>query len=419
MARDGVPVSPEIAALVMRQVSGERFNVRAECARVGCSTTTFYKYLALVQAHGVEGFYPRSRRPHSSPTRVAAEVEELILKARKELDGEGWYAGADSIRFQLEAWRDAIAGTDVGDGRLRCGLLDPVTWPPGVRVPARATINRVLDRRGQLLAVPRRRPHAANRRFEAKLPNTRWQMDGFEVLLTDGPGVSVLEILDDCSRYEIALCAVPSENSADVWATVQAAVATYGLPAQFLTDNGRGFSGTRQGWTSPLTEALNALGVRHITSSIRHPQTCGKDERAHQTVRHWLDRRPPFATLDLLNEALVTYRTLNNHDRRRAHLNGMTPAQRYQLGPLDSPDGRNTSPATIATRTVAPNGTINFNHTGIGIGRRYAGATVTVIRQEQRIVVIDDHHLIAEFSLTRGRRYQSANKHAKKVSAKS
>ena len=85
----------------------------------------------------------------------------------------------------------------------------------------------------------------------------------------------------------------------------------------------------------------------------------------------------------------------------------------------DSPDGSNTPPATIATRTVAPNGTINFNNTGIGIGRRYAGATVTVIRQEQRIVVIDDHHLIAEFSLTRGRRYQSANKPANKVSAKS
>lgn len=419
MARDGVPVSPEIAALVMRQVSGVRFNVRAECARVRCSTTTFYKYLERVEAEGVEGFYPLSRRPKTSPNAIGFEAEELILKARKELDGEGWYAGADSIRFQLEAWRDGLAGTEVGDGRLRCGLLDPVIWPLGLVVPARATINRVLDRHGQLLAVPKRRPRAANRRFEAKLPNTRWQIDGFDVWLSHGPCVCVLQIIDDCSRFDIAVRAVRSENAADVWATVQAAVTTYGLPAEVLSDNGTGFSGARRGWVSPLTEALSALGVRHITSSIGHPQTCGKDERAHQTVRYWLDRHPSFDTLDLLNEGLETYRTMNNHDRRRTHLDGMTPAQRYQLGPLDSPDGTHVPPATITTKTVGTNGTITFNQTSFGLGRRYAGATVTVIRQDQRLAVIDDHHLIAEFTVIRGRRYQSANKHAKQVSAKS
>lgn len=412
-------MSPEIAALVMRQVAGERFNVRAECAQVGCSRTMFYKYLAQVRAEGVEGFYPRSRRPKTSPVAVGVAVEELILRARKELDGQGWYAGADSIRFQLEAWRDGLAGTDIGDGRLRCGLLGPAPWPRGVLVPARATINRVLERRGQLLAVPKRRPRAANRRFEAQLPNTRWQIDGFEVTLTHGPCVRVLQIIDDCSRFDLALRAVPSENAADVWATVQAAIARYGLPAELLSDNGTGFSGARRGWNSPLTQALTALGVRHITSSVGHPQTCGKNERAHQTVRHWLDRHPPFETLDQLNEALETYRTLNNHDRRRTHLGGITPAQRYQLGPFDSPTGTHTPPATIFTKTVMSNGTIHFDQTGVGIGRRYAGTTVTVIRQDQRMAVIDEHHLIAEFTLARGRRYQSANNSAKQVSAKS
>jgi transposase InsO family protein len=346
-------------------------------------------------------------------------VEDLVLRARKELDDQGWYAGADSIRFQLEAWRDGIAGADLGDGRLRCGLLDPVDWPPGLVVPARATINRVLDHRGQLLAVPKRRPRAANRRFEAKAPNTRWQIDGFDVWLTDGSRVCVLQIVDDCSRFDIALRAVRSENAVDVWATVEAAIAGYGLPAEVLSDNGTGFSGARRGWTSPLTEALTALGVRHITSSIGHPQTCGKNERAHQTVHHWLDRHPPFETLLDLNKGLETYRTLNNHDRRRTHLAGMTPAQRYQLGPHDGPDGLNAPPTTLAIKTVASNGTIVFNKTNVGLGRRYAGTAVTVIRQGPRIAVINDHHLIADFVLTRGHRYQSANKHAKQVSAKS
>ena len=412
-------MSPEFAALVMRHLSGERLNVRGECARLGCSTTMFYKYAARARTAGVDGFYPRSRRPLTSPTQLSGAVEDLILKARKGLDEEGWYAGADSIRFQLEAWRDGLVGTDRGDGQTRCGLLDPTAWPRGTAVPARATINRVLDRRGQLPAVPSRRPRRPGHRFEAKKPNALWQMDGFDVVLADHTTVCVLHIVDDCSRYDIALHAAGSENGADAWATVQAAITTYGLPARFLTDNGSAFSGARRGWTSPLTEALTALGVRHLTSSIRHPQTCGKDERAHQTVRHWLDRRPAYATLDALNQGLAGYRTINNHDRRRQHLRGLTPAQRYQLGPLDSPDGTNGPPTTIATKTVQPNGTILIDKIAVGIGRRYAAQSVTVIRQGQRIAVIDDHHLIAELQVARGRRYQSANKHAKQVTAKS
>lgn len=418
MARDGVPVSPEFAALVMRHLSGERFNVRRECLKIGCSTTMFYTYRARVEAGGVEGFYPLSRRPYASPARISAVVEDLIVTARKGLDQAGWYAGADSIRFQLEAWRDGIAGTDVGDGRLRCGLLEPELWPRGLPVPARATINRVLDRRGQLVAVPKRRPRAAGRRFEAANPNTRWQMDGFDVNLTEEGTACVLHIVDDCSRYDIALQGVRSENSDDVWSTVQTSATTYGLPGQFLTDNGTAFSGTRRGWTSALTEALEALGVHHITSSINHPQTCGKDERAHQTVRHWLARRPDFATLEDLNQALAVYRTQNNHDRRRQHLGGLTPAQRYELGPIDGPDGLSAPPTTIATKNVTATGTVLFNKTAVGIGRRYAGTTVTVIRQGQRIAIIDDHHLIANLVLVRGSRYQSANR-ATMVSAKS
>lgn len=184
MARDGVQVSPEFAALVVRYVQGERFNVRAQCTLLGCSKTAFYKYVARFAEHGVDGFYPVSRRPKSSPQRIGGEVEDLVVTARKQLDDQGWDAGADSIYFQLVAWRDGIAsgpdparGTgcedDLGVGGELCGLLPPMGWPRGVKVPARATINRVLDRRGQLISVPQRRPRASTRRFEADQPNTR------------------------------------------------------------------------------------------------------------------------------------------------------------------------------------------------------------------------------------------------------
>ena len=83
-------MGPEVAALVARAVGGERFDVRAECARIGVSTKTFYKYRKRFEAEGVEGFYPRSRRPLTSPTRVSAAVEDVVVEARKDLDGEGW-----------------------------------------------------------------------------------------------------------------------------------------------------------------------------------------------------------------------------------------------------------------------------------------------------------------------------------------
>ena len=176
-------MGPEFAALVARSAHGEKLDVTAECARVGVSRKTFYKYLARFAEEGIEGFYPRSRRPLSSPSRVTAEVEDLIVRVRKELDDDGWDAGAEQIAF----W--------IGD--------HPDAWPAGKVVPSRATINRILERRGQIVQVPQRRPHRSLRRFEAAQPNTMWQMDGFEFDLVPG------QLLDLRRRH----CALPTETS--------------------------------------------------------------------------------------------------------------------------------------------------------------------------------------------------------------
>lgn len=421
MARDGVPVSPEFAALVARYVEGEKFNVRAKCAEIGYSRSTFYKYVGRFSFRGVEGLYPDSRRPLTSPGAISTEVEDLVVRARKELVEDGWDEGADSIWFVLDDLsRAAVTDHRSHDRRrARREFLSGAQWPVGAAVPSRATINRILTRRGQVVAVPQRRPRAATRRFEADQPNTRWQMDGFEVALVDGTPVCILHIVDDCSRMDIALHAVRSENGADVWATFQAAAARYGLPAELLTDNGTAFSGARRGWTSALTENLTALGIHHPTSSIAHPQTCGKCERAHRAVRKWLARRPLFTTLADLNNALVTYQSLHNHDRRRRHLNGLTPHDRYDLGPKDGPTGRSNSKTTMSTKTVTKTGTILFNTTALGIGRAHAGKSVTVIRQGQRLSIISESRLIAEATLKHGNRYQSAHPTRKNVYAKS
>jgi transposase InsO family protein len=365
-------------------------NVRAECALLGVSTKTFYKYLHRFADEGVEGFYPRSRRPLDSPTRVSAGVEDVIVRARKELDDDGWDAGAEQIAF----W--------IGD--------HPGAWPVDAVVPSRATINRVLARRGQIVRVPQRRPRRSRHRFEYEQPNSMWQMDGFEYTLAGGQVVVVLQVIDDCSRFDLALRAAVSENAVDVWEAVLWASSRYGLPARFLTDNGGAFSGARRGWLARLEENLRALNVHPITSSVGHPQTCGKDERAHSTVLKWLRKRPLPESLDELQVLLDRYREHYNSRRRKTHLHGMTPAERYALGPADGPgDTALPWPLQIKTATVSTSGCIGIDNHLLGVGRRHARSIVTVIRQHHQIAVFDSNQLIAEFTLTGRRGYQPKN----------
>ena len=394
MARDGVPVGPEFAALVARYVAGERFDVSAACREVGASTSSFYRYVDRFRAEGVAGFYPRPRRPLTSPSAVGVEVEDAVARARKELSQEGWDAGADSIRFWLADHPDHLPDHLLDDGSI--GVL-----------PSRSTINRVLRRRGLAELVPARRPRSAGRRFEAERPNSRWQMDGFEVKLTTGK-VVVLHLLDDCSRLDLGMHVMASENTAEVWAGFTATAAQYGLPRELLTDNGTAFSGRRRGWTTPLEENLAALGVRTTTCSPGHPQTCGKVERAHKTVRGWLATRPTPASPAELEQLLQTYRAGYNQ-RRKTHLDGLTPAQRYALGPLDGPtDGAVQPDTVIATVKVSASGCVRILGHLIGIGRRHAGTQATLIRRGREIAIFNGHDLIAQIDLKPDRHYQPA-----------
>jgi transposase len=136
----------------------------------------------LVQRYEAEGetaFLPRSRRPHGNPRAVDAELEERIVRLRKELSKRGWDAGADTIRSHL--------------------LRDPTI----TRVPAASTLWRILVRRGFVVPQPHKRPKSAGHRFAAAMPNERWQSDTTHWQLADGTDVEILNIEDDHSRLNI------------------------------------------------------------------------------------------------------------------------------------------------------------------------------------------------------------------------
>jgi transposase InsO family protein len=371
-----------LAQAVITKASGGDVNVVGVCRELGVSRKTFYKYLARFHADGLNGLFPRSRAPLTSPSVTSAGVAEAIVRARKELDEEGGYNGAISIRWRLEAK----------------GMATP---------PSRATIHRVLVRRGLVVAQPRRRPRSsAIRRFEASAPNDMWQMDSFEYLLASGQKVAVIQIEDDYSRLDLADRAARSENAADVWTAVQTAMASYGLPRLMLTDNASAFNGHRRGFTTDLEARLRALGVTPISSTPRHPQTCGKSERGHETEQKWLAKRPPAADLPQLQALLDAYREYYNN-RRHQGIGGLTPQQRWDLRDKTQPDGTPIAPPPLITRpTVSPRGAVGVDGHEIALGKRHAGAATTVFRTGDHVTIFIGAIHIRTLDIDRRHRYQ-------------
>src|SRR5687767_3571003 len=150
--------------------SGLEVNVSALCAELGISRQTFYKYRRRWQTEGPAGLVERSRRPLSSPSQTPFEVEDLIVRLRKELIVDN---GAEAIGWHLQR--------------------------RGLRVSA-ATVHRVLVRRGMVTPQPEKRPKSSWKRFEWPRPNDAWQIDATVWALSDNREVWIMDVLDDHSR---------------------------------------------------------------------------------------------------------------------------------------------------------------------------------------------------------------------------
>lgn len=391
MARDGVAVRAEIASAVAAFVGpgGDRMNVAATCRRLEISRKSFYKYVARYQATGVEGLFPDSRRPRSSPTRLPTGLEDVLVRIRKQEHDAGWDYGADAVLLRLEERREDL-------------------WPSGRALPSRATINRIFDARGLLAKTPQRRPRRKYRRFERSQVNSLWQFDGFDYRLAGGTVAVVLHLTDDCSRVDLALQVAASENGEDIWAAFCIAAERYGLPAQLLTDNGSGFSGKRRGWVSAFERRLGELSIEAICSRVAHPETCGKNERAHQRVQKWLARQPRAATPDELQALLDTYREVYNNRRNRV-LGKLTPLERFALGPMAYP-APFEAPTQVTHHRVCSRGSIGVDHVQIGLSRRHYGKAAIVFRTGDHLVVFIDNEMVRETVIDHTRIYQGRDR---------
>jgi transposase len=254
----------DLIRYVVKAVVLEGLSLREVAAAHGVSRSWVYECLARYRAEGDQGLHPRSRRPHSSPSRLEAPTEDEIVALRKELAGQGLDAGPQTIAWHLAQRRD--------------------------QVPSVATVWRVLRRRGLITPQPQKRPRSSYLRFSADLPSERWQMDITHWQLAGGASIEILNILDDHSRFLIASAARPVYKAGDVVTSFRRDAELHGLPASVLSDNGAVFTAVYRHGVVVMESELLALGIIYSHSRPYHPQTCGKVERYHQTLKKWLAR---------------------------------------------------------------------------------------------------------------------------------
>jgi len=377
-------MDPEFVAAVAQAAAGEKINVSRFCREHRVSRATFHKYVTRFRAEGTAGFTRRSTAPHHRPTTLSADVTDAVLRARKELADQGWDNGPISILWRLQ---------DTG--------MSPT--------PSRASIHRILTAHGQITPQPRKRPKT-RRRFEYTDPNGCWQIDGMEHYLADGTKVCVIQILDDHSRLDVGTYAADSENSTDTWTALQQAFAGHGLPVKLLSDNGLAFSGKHRGRMVELERHLAGHGITTIASSAYHPQTCGKNERAHQTLQQWLRAHPTPADLTELQHLLDHYRQEYNN-RRHQGIGGQTPRQRYEARAKATPTPGPRAPSGVTQRPVSTTGVITFTGCSIIIGRRYAQHTAHVYWQGDRVTIMINNTVARQLTLNRSVRYQPLTNH--------
>ncbi len=364
------------------------------CRLVGISRKTYYAWLGRFDPDDVEAFLaPASRRPRTSPGQVPLEIEDVILRLRKQLDEAGWDNGARSIRYRLE----------------RAGI-DPFADVVLPWIPSVATINRILVRRGAVSPQPLKRPRSATGSFQYDDPNGCWQMDGTSYRLATGRMVMILKIIDDHSRALLLAMAAPSENLRDTRRCLQLAIDRHGAPAAMLTDRGGALNGD-PAKASKFRDLVTSLGIEAISSRGHHPQTCGKNERSHQTMELWLNAQPTALDLAALQQHLDRYQALFNTTRPHQALHGKTPDEQYRSRPKAT--AGNATPArqtSISHVLVSAHGEVASGRHYIGVGRAWAGKRVTLLREGNHVTITHRDTLVRSLDLDLSVRYQRTRK---------
>ena len=290
------------------------------------------------------------------------------MAIRKELVGLGLDAGAATIQFHLAK-----------------------TGP----APSVSTIWRVLKARGFVIPQPHKRPKSSWVRFVAELPNECWQADVTHWALADGTAVEILNVIDDHSRVVVASVALRVVRSVDVVRILHKAARKWGYPESLLTDNGAIFTASYRGGVGAIEPELLSLGIRIKHSRPYHPQTCGKVERFHQTMKRYLARADPAPTKKALQVELDRFVEYYNNVRPHRSIGRRTPMEAFEAREKSYPRGSRIDADGYRVRhdKVARGGTVTLRYRArlyhVGVGRAFAGQRVILLVAGREIRVLD------------------------------
>jgi transposase InsO family protein len=341
---------------------------KAEAARrYDVSWQWVHTLVTRYQAGGLDALEPRSRRPASNSRAVPEALRDRIVELRKQLDADGLDAGPVTIASHLAT-----------EGRT---------------TPSTSTIRRILHQAGLVVPAPKKRPRSSLRRFAADQPNECWQSDFTHWRLADGTDTEILDWLDDHSRLLLSLTAFHRVTGDDVVNTFTANLNTYGPPAATLTDNGSVYTSRFTGGKNAFEYLLATLRIQQKNGHPGHPQTQGKIERFHQTLKKWLAKQPPATSLTELQTQLDRFQHLYNTQRPHRALDGRTPTAAYHATPKATPTGTTGSePFRLRLDHIDTGGKVSLRRAGrmhhLGVGYRHRGQPVLLLAAPTTITVV-------------------------------
>ncbi len=323
--------------------------VTSLCNEYEISRKTAYKWLKRYIDEGIFGLEDRSKRPH----KVNKITEENTVTLITE------------IRNKFPAW---------GARKLRKYLINK-----GLEVPSERTFNRILNKQ-ELISIEASEKSQRFIRFEREHPNELWQMDFKGHFQLEQGRCHPLTIIDDHSRFAICLKASYVETEVMVREALKESFRCYGLPEAMTMDNGSPWRGSYPWRFSKLTIWLMRLGIKVSHSRPGHPQTQGKDERFHRSLKEEVLKYYQFKNLKDTQEQFDIWRNIYNNERPHEGINLKCPVEKYKLSPRKYSE---QLPEIVyekedLLRKVGNSGVIDFKGVKYFVGEHFHGEYVGV-----------------------------------------
>jgi len=375
--------------VIVRAVREQGLSHAEAAARFGVTRQWVHTLVRRYDIDGPDGVAPRSRAPKTRPGTTPNGVRDRIIALRVQLVADGADAGPETISWHLEQ-----------EGR---------------RAPSTSTIRRILHAENLITPAPAKRPRSSYIRFQADLPNECWQADITHWFLANGTRVEILDFLDDHSRLLLDIRAGTAFTGPMVVTVMTELISRYGPPASTLTDNGLVFT-TRlaryKGARGGFEKLLAVHGIAQKNGRPGHPQTQGKIERFHQTLKRFLTARPRPNTISDLQALLTEFQTWYNTQRPHRSTGRRTPEQAYTALPKATPTGPTRSEWRSRTDRVDRDGKVTLRYAGklrhLGIGKAHAGTPVLLLVHDRDVVTSHaiTGEIIAEHTIDPARDYQ-------------